>query len=81
MTHSRHARRAAVGAGQEEVSEKELRELMAAAGKDDIDGYSLSIPAGKQTGYKKVCARVYMRMREVCERVRMRVRERAHRWL
>mmetsp|Transcript_33911 Transcript_33911/g.54749 ORF Transcript_33911/g.54749 Transcript_33911/m.54749 type:complete len:450 (-) Transcript_33911:43-1392(-) len=47
------APKASVGAGQEQVSEKELRELMAAAGKDDIDGYSLSIPAGKQTGYKK----------------------------
>ena len=37
--------------GKEEVSEKELRELMEAAGKEQIKGYDLKIPPGRQAGY------------------------------
>jgi len=40
--------------GKEEVSEAELRELMAAAGKNEIAGYSLDVPPGRQAGYKQV---------------------------
>jgi len=39
--------------GKEEVSEKELRELMAAAGKEEIKGYDLKVPPGRQAGYKQ----------------------------
>ena len=38
--------------GKEEVSEAELRELMAAAGKDQIKGYDIKIPPGRQAGFK-----------------------------
>jgi FK506-binding protein 1 len=40
--------------GKEEVSEAELRALMEAAGKKEIQGYSLDVPPGRQAGYKQV---------------------------